>query len=52
MLLRLNREFGKTIVLVTHDPRAARTASRIRYLDKGELLPEGEAPEEWRERPP
>jgi len=32
---RLNREFSKTIVLVTHDPRAAERARTIRHLDKG-----------------
>jgi len=47
LLSRLNKEFGKTIIMVTHDPHAARAASRIRYLDKGELLPEGRAPEDW-----
>src|SRR5436305_8404553 len=40
MLSRLNREFGKTIVLVTHDPHAARFATRVRHLEKGELLAE------------
>ena len=39
LLARLNREFGKTIVMVTHDPHAARHASAIRHLEKGELLP-------------
>jgi putative ABC transport system ATP-binding protein len=47
LLGRLNKEFGKTIVMVTHDPHSARAASRIRYLDKGELLPEGQVPEDW-----
>ena len=47
MLSRLNKEYGKTIVMVTHDPHAARFASKIRYLEKGELLPEGQAPEDW-----
>src|SRR3982751_1574586 len=47
MLSRLNREFGKTIVMVTHDPHAARFASNIRHLDKGELVPEGQTPEDW-----
>lgn len=31
----LNREFGKTIVMVTHDPRAAEYAKRTLHLDKG-----------------
>jgi putative ABC transport system ATP-binding protein len=51
LLSRLNKEFGKTIVLVTHDPHAAHFASRVRYLDKGELLPEGQVPEDWRAAP-
>jgi putative ABC transport system ATP-binding protein len=37
LLERLNREFHKTIVLVTHDPHAAERAHTIRHLDKGEL---------------
>jgi putative ABC transport system ATP-binding protein len=41
MLQRLNREFGKTIVMVTHDPHAAKFATKARHLEKGELLPEG-----------
>jgi putative ABC transport system ATP-binding protein len=47
MLSRLNKEFGKTIVMVTHDPHAAKFASRIRHLEKGQLLPEGQVPEDW-----
>ncbi|MGB9610813.1 MAG: ABC transporter ATP-binding protein [Bryobacteraceae bacterium] len=47
LLRQLNRDFGKTIVMVTHDPHAARFASHIRYIDKGELLPEGRRPEDW-----
>jgi putative ABC transport system ATP-binding protein len=37
LLDRLNKEFGKTIVMVTHDPRAAEKAHTVRHLDKGEL---------------
>jgi len=37
LLQRLNREFKKTIVMVTHDPHAAEKASRIVHLDKGVL---------------
>jgi putative ABC transport system ATP-binding protein len=49
LLRRLNQEFDKTIVMVTHDPHAARFASKVRYLEKGTLLPEGRAPEDWAE---
>jgi putative ABC transport system ATP-binding protein len=35
----LNLEFGKTIIMVTHDPRAARTARKLVFLDKGVLSP-------------
>jgi len=34
---RLNRELRKTILMVTHDPRAADRARVTRHLDKGEL---------------
>jgi putative ABC transport system ATP-binding protein len=44
LLSRLNKEHGKTIVMVTHDPHAARFATRTRYLEKGSLLAEGAAP--------
>jgi putative ABC transport system ATP-binding protein len=40
LLARLNGEYGKTIVMVTHDPYAANFASRVYYLDKGVLLSE------------
>ncbi len=47
LLSRLNKEFGKTIVMVTHDPHAARYATKIRHLEKGELLPEGQVPVDY-----
>ncbi|HVH68056.1 MAG TPA: ABC transporter ATP-binding protein [Gemmatimonadales bacterium] len=37
LLERLNKEFKKTIVMVTHDPHAAERAHMVRHLDKGEL---------------
>ncbi|PKN60790.1 MAG: ABC transporter ATP-binding protein, partial [Deltaproteobacteria bacterium HGW-Deltaproteobacteria-11] len=37
LMIRLNRESGMTIILVTHDPRAAQKAQRIRRLEKGFL---------------
>jgi putative ABC transport system ATP-binding protein len=37
LLSRLNSEFKKTIVMVTHDPRAAERARVQKHLDKGEL---------------
>lgn len=37
LLQRLNREHGKTIIMVTHDPKAAQFASRQVHLDKGVL---------------
>jgi len=37
LLVRLNQEFGKTIVMVTHDPHAAERAKRILHLEKGDL---------------
>jgi putative ABC transport system ATP-binding protein len=35
---QLNREFGKTIIMVTHDPRAAERARRMLHLEKGVLV--------------
>jgi len=40
LLQALNRENGKTIVMVTHDPHAAARANRVLYLDKGVLTQE------------
>jgi putative ABC transport system ATP-binding protein len=37
MIERLNAEMGKTIIMVTHDPRAAQRAKILRHLDKGYL---------------
>jgi putative ABC transport system ATP-binding protein len=37
LLNRLNAEFNKTIVMVTHDPKAAARAHRMVHLDKGVL---------------
>ncbi|MEN9577859.1 MAG: hypothetical protein RJA70_868 [Pseudomonadota bacterium] len=38
LLQRLNKEQGKTIVMVTHDPAAAERATRLNRLDKGALV--------------
>jgi len=37
ILSRLNRDFKKTIIMVTHDPHAAQAASAVLHLDKGVL---------------
>jgi putative ABC transport system ATP-binding protein len=47
MLKRLNQEFGKTIIMVTHDPHAAKFAKTVRHLEKGKLLDIGELPADW-----
>jgi putative ABC transport system ATP-binding protein len=41
LLQLLNREHGKTVVMVTHDPKAAEYARRRLHLDKGTLMPVG-----------
>lgn len=38
LMERLNKEFKKTILMVTHDPRAAQKASRLLHLEKGDLI--------------
>lgn len=38
LLQRLNTEFGKTIVMVTHDPHSAAAATRLIHLDKGKFV--------------
>ncbi len=40
LLQALNRDHGKTIVMVTHDPHAAARASRTLHLEKGQLVSE------------
>jgi putative ABC transport system ATP-binding protein len=40
LLQQLNQEFGKTIVMVTHDPKAAEYAKHTVHLDKGTLVTE------------
>jgi putative ABC transport system ATP-binding protein len=44
LLQALNRDHGKTIVMVTHDPHAAERAARTLHLDKGVLAAETAAP--------
>jgi putative ABC transport system ATP-binding protein len=43
LLQQLSREFGKTIVMVTHDGKAAEAADRILHLEKGRLMEQAEA---------
>lgn len=38
LLQKLNRDFGKTIIMVTHDPHSAAAASRQIHLDKGKFV--------------
>jgi putative ABC transport system ATP-binding protein len=40
LMQRLNQEFQKTIIMVTHDPHAAARASRTLHLEKGVLVSE------------
>lgn len=42
LLEKLNREHGKTIIMVTHDPKAAEHARHVLHLDKGVLVEAGE----------
>jgi len=42
LLDKLNRDYGKTIVMVTHDPHAASFATKVWQLDKGRLQPDGQ----------
>jgi putative ABC transport system ATP-binding protein len=43
LLGRLNAEFGKTIIIVTHDQHAAERAKTVLHLEKGELVEAGKA---------
>ncbi|HVT90581.1 MAG TPA: ABC transporter ATP-binding protein [Tepidisphaeraceae bacterium] len=38
LLQKLNKDFGKTIIMVTHDPHSAAAASRLLHLDKGKFI--------------
>ena len=38
LMERLNSEFKKTVLIVTHDPHAAERAHKTRYIDKGDLV--------------
>jgi len=38
LMERLNKEFQKTIVMVTHDPHAAERAKLVKHLEKGDLV--------------
>jgi len=38
LMERMNRELGKTIIMVTHDPSAAQRARTLKHLDKGALI--------------
>ena len=40
LLQALNRQHGKTVIMVTHDPHASARASRTVHLDKGQLSAE------------
>jgi len=46
LLTRLNQDFQKTIIIVTHDPEAAAHATRIRRLIKGQLMLENDKQED------
>jgi putative ABC transport system ATP-binding protein len=48
LMEQLNREFKKTIVMVTHDPVAAARATRLLHLDKGRLVDDMPQPEDGR----
>ncbi len=39
ILQKINQDYGKTVIMVTHDPKTASYASITRHLDKGAMLP-------------
>ena len=43
LLVQLNEQFGTTVVMVTHDPKAARRAKRMLHLEKGTFVEQEEA---------
>ena len=42
LLTRLNRELGKTLIMVTHDAKSAAYARRALHLEKGRLVESGQ----------
>ena len=38
LMVQLNEEFGTTVIMVTHDPKAARRAKRMLHLEKGAFV--------------
>lgn len=42
LLQKLNKDFGKTVIMVTHDPHSAAAASRLIHLDKGKFVEDAE----------
>ena len=44
ILSKLNKDYGKTVVMVTHDPHAAQFASKVHHLEKGELVEQSAKP--------
>jgi putative ABC transport system ATP-binding protein len=43
LLQRLNRELGRTLIMVTHDSRTSSYATRTLHLEKGRLLESGQS---------
>jgi putative ABC transport system ATP-binding protein len=44
LLRRLHRDLGRTLIMVTHDPKTAASADRILHLEKGKLVNDGPTP--------